>query len=219
MPFYAVANGRTPGIFLTWDECKTSVNGYKHAVYKKFDTIEAANLFLTSFQHLESKEKENMNIGPVDYYVYTDGACSNNGNICVFGKSSAVAGIGIYFGNNDSRNVSRRIEGKQTNNVAELTAIVEVYPIIEHDILNGVHVAIVSDSEYAIRCVTTYGKKCQNKDSIPNKELVKLAYELYKDISNVRFIHIEAHTGYTDIHSVGNANADRLATAAIRQIL
>ena len=81
--------------------------------------------------------------------VFTDGACRNNG------KPTACAGIGIYFGPNDGRNVSRRITGKQTNNVAELTAIIEVYTIIKQDILSGKEITIFSDSEYSIRCCTT----------------------------------------------------------------
>jgi ribonuclease HI len=86
-------------------------------------------------------------------YVYTDGACSNNG------KKNAKAGIGIYFGHDDPRNVSQRIEGKQTNNTAELGAILHVYTILEKDILSGKKIGIVTDSIYAIRCATTYGKK------------------------------------------------------------
>jgi len=50
---------------------------------------------------------------------------------------------------------------------------------------------------------------------IPNKELVKNAYEIYKDKSNIAFIHIKAHTKNTDIHSFGNENADTLANNAI----
>ena len=34
--------------------------------------------------------------------VFTDGACRNNG------KQNAIAGIGVYFGENDIRNVSRK---------------------------------------------------------------------------------------------------------------
>ena len=45
--------------------------------------------------------------------VFTDGACSNNG------RKNAKAGIGVYFGENDERNISKRITGKQTNNTAE----------------------------------------------------------------------------------------------------
>jgi len=74
-------------------------------------------------------------------------------------------------------------KGKQTNNIAELTAIIEVYSIIENDIIHGKKIEIVSDSEYALRCVSSYGEKCHKKYwnvDIPNKELVKTAYELYK---------------------------------------
>ena len=146
-----------------------------------------------------------------DYYVYTDGACSNNG------KATASAGIGIYFDKDDKRNVSQKVVGKQTNNVAELSAIIQTYGIIEADIISGKKIAIVTDSEYAIKCVTTYGLKCHNKNwlvDIPNKELVKLAYDMYKNKANITFIHIRAHTKNTDIHSLGNACADKLATSA-----
>ena len=144
-------------------------------------------------------------------YVYTDGACSNNG------KPSAVASIGIYIGPNDSRNVSRRITGKQTNNVAELTAIIEAYNIMKKDILSGKQITICSDSRYAIKCCTDYGKKCSadwDTLEIPNKDLVRHAYELFCDLDNVMFMYIKAHTGKTDVHSLGNAEADKLATSA-----
>lgn len=147
----------------------------------------------------------------MDYYVYTDGACINNG------KKNAKASIGIYFGENDSRNVSELIKGKQTNNTAELTAIIVVYSIIENDLKYGKKIGIVSDSEYAIRCVTSYGEKCDKKNwnvDIPNKELVKIAYTTYKN-QNIEFYHINSHTGKTDKHSIGNENADRLANLAL----
>ena len=32
---------------------------------------------------------------------------------------------------------------------------------------------------------------------------------------NLEFVHIRAHTGAQDIHSIGNDNADRLANEAI----
>jgi ribonuclease HI len=143
-------------------------------------------------------------------YVYTDGACSNNG------KPSAIASIGIYFGPNDSRNVARRITGKQTNNVAELTAIIEVYSILKTDILSGKQITICSDSRYAIKCCSDYGEKCSadwDTLDIPNKDLVRHAYELYGQLDNIKFMYIKAHTGKGDIHSLGNAEADKLATS------
>jgi len=205
MPLYAVANGRTIGIFSTWKECQTSVLGFPNARFKKFETKAEAEQFIQPT--LVTKECSDAD---VQDYVYTDGACSNNG------KRNALAGIGIFFGVGDSRNVSRRIEGKQTNNTAELTAILEAYALMEPELALGKRMTIVSDSEYAIRCVTSYGKKCEKQGwtEIPNLELVKSAYTLYKD-SPVQFIHIKAHTHCTDVHSRGNAYADKLATDSL----
>jgi ribonuclease HI len=214
MPYYAVANGNKIGIFDTWNDCYFSVYKYKNAIYKKFKTKEEADIFILDNSN-NSNNSNNNNIESIkyiDYYLYTDGSCINNG------KDNATAGIGIFFGINDYRNVSKKIEGKQTNNTAELLAIIETFPIIKNDILNKKNITIISDSEYAIKCATTYGEKHYNKNyisNIPNKELVKLIYETYKDISNVHFQHIKAHTNNNDIHSIGNMHADRLANQAI----
>jgi ribonuclease HI len=192
MSFYAVANGRTVGVFTTWASCNESVKGYKNALYKKFDTKEEAEQFI----------RPDILFNP-DYYVYTDGSCINNGRV------NAKAGIGIYFGPDDIRNVSKRIEGKQTNNRAELTALIEAYYIIEDDIKQGKLIAVMSDSLYAIRSLTSYG------EDIPNIDLVTLLQKLYHDKSNVKFFHVKAHTNKKDIHSVGNDGADRLANQSI----
>jgi ribonuclease HI len=207
MNFYAVANGRQIGVFLNWVECKESVLGYGGAMYKKFDTREKAEEFIETRGIIEMKSQST----EPDYYVYTDGACSNNG------KANARAGIGIFFAVDDPRNVSQSISGKQTNNAAELSAIIYTYSLIKDDISVGKRVTIVTDSEYCIKCLTTYGSKCSAQNwtkDIPNKDLVKLAYELYVDKTNIQFLHVAAHTGKTDPHSVGNDGADRLANKA-----
>jgi len=158
---------------------------------------------------IEKKEKDKKE------YIYTDGSCSNNGS------KQAKAGIGIYFGENDPRNISKRIEGKQTNNTAELSAIIETYHIIkkEKEKDKTKEFIIATDSEYAIKCATTYGEKCDKKkwsEEIPNKELVKTLFQLHKDNqTHVSIMHIRAHTNKTDIHSLGNANADRLANESL----
>jgi len=150
-----------------------------------------------------------------DYYVFTDGACSNNG------KPTAKAGIGVFFGPDDPRNISRPLDPgiKQTNNTAELTAIIQAYSVIQDDLENGKRVAICTDSEYAIRCATTYGRRCHAKgwkDDIPNKPLVQQIYTLYDTHkTSAQLVHIRAHTGQTDVFSIGNENADRLANLAI----
>jgi hypothetical protein len=86
-------------------------------------------------QNCFMKKKDNFKVEKIDStpsspkkYVYTDGACIHNG------KKYAKAGIGIFFGLGDKRNVSERISGKQTNNAAELEAILRVFKILEKEI-------------------------------------------------------------------------------------
>lgn len=43
---YAVKNGKKTGIFLTWEECRNSVEGYPGAEYKGFTSREEAEVYL-----------------------------------------------------------------------------------------------------------------------------------------------------------------------------
>lgn len=49
--------------------------------------------------------------------IYTDGACSNNGR-----TDGARAGIGVCWPNNESNNISEPLDGRQTNQRAEIKA-------------------------------------------------------------------------------------------------
>ena len=40
--FYAVKQGKNPGIYKTWDECKAQVEGFSGALYKGFSTRKEA---------------------------------------------------------------------------------------------------------------------------------------------------------------------------------
>jgi len=200
MSYYAVARGVKKGIYSNWDECKVNVEGFENPIFKKFDNLQEAKDFMDDYSKI---------------YVYTDGSCINNG------KPNAKAGIGIFFGMNDPRNVSRRVEGKQSNNTGELTAIIEAIKILHKEIKSDLAVVIVTDSEYAIKCAVSYGKKMASIDwkpkdkTIPNLELVKELYTITSNYKNISFMHIEAHTDKKDRHSFGNHNADLLANMAV----
>lgn len=167
-------------------------------------------------------KKDNFTVEKIDAppsapkkYVYTDGACIHNG------KKYAKAGIGIFFGIGDKRNVSERITGKQTNNAAELEAILRVFQILEKEIKKGEEYIIMTDSEYAIKCMGSYGYKLALKHwktdkPIPNFEKVKAGFTLFQNYPNVTLQHVRAHTGKKDMHSLGNEWADKLATASIQ---
>lgn len=43
--YYAVKKGKTPGVYLTWEDCKAQVDGFSGAVYKSFPTKAEAENF------------------------------------------------------------------------------------------------------------------------------------------------------------------------------
>lgn len=43
---YAVKKGHTIGLFYSWDDCKSAVEGFAGAVYKSFESAEEARAFL-----------------------------------------------------------------------------------------------------------------------------------------------------------------------------
>ena len=61
-------------------------------------------------------------------HVYTDGSCYGNG------AKESYGGIGIFFGQNDPRNVATPYMDKPTNNRAELAAIVKTLKILSKEI-------------------------------------------------------------------------------------
>ena len=89
--------------------------------------------------------------------IYTDGACSKNG------YAYAKAGIGVFFGDNDERNVSALVNSdyKQTNNVAELLAFIRAIKIVAND---GNKYIIYTDSEYVIKCATKFNSWLKKKE-------------------------------------------------------
>ena len=195
MPFYALYTGHIHNqIFTTWDECKQEI--HKKPKYKKFNTLEEAQRF--------------QKIGPFgtdedfDDYVYTDGSAINL-------QGEFYSGFGVYYG--DERDISVYL-GKNTNNVAELSAIQYALQYCDP----SKKTAIYSDSTYALLCCTSYGDKCLKKKwpDMPNRDLVRSTYELYQSKKDrVTLVHVSAHTLRNDQHSLGNKEADRLAKAAI----
>ncbi|KAF8831871.1 hypothetical protein HHX47_DHR1001286 [Lentinula edodes] len=144
--YYAVKKGRVADR----DECEEQVKGYPGAKYQKFVSKAQAEDYMGSvevspetvqpvrasndtdskskpFKSIPSKGKKRtfaemqtpLLIFEIDdsvepLVVYCDGACKGNG------KVGSVAGIGVWWGHNDSRNLAERCPGEQTNNRAEL---------------------------------------------------------------------------------------------------
>jgi ribonuclease HI len=153
-----------------------------------------------------------------DINIYTDGACPFNG------MKGATCGIGIHFcetNRNKLNNVSKLLlTDNPTNNYAELSAIDEAIKIIIDKNLTDKHINLYTDSKYSIDCITKWYKCWVKKDKLdrPNIEIIRSIYDNIQDL-NIDFIHVRAHTGKTDIHSIGNSRADSLATKCVHDYL
>lgn len=140
--------------------------------------------------------------------IWTDGACRSNG------KLAARAGVGVYFGNNDPRNLAERLPGeRQTNQRAELMALKRALEMCPYNR----NARIISDSNYAIKCVTEWfknwekngwknstGKVVDNRDII--EDVLKRIRERESCKSKSTFEWVKGHSD-----NAGNNAADILA--------
>jgi ribonuclease HI len=152
--------------------------------------------------------------------IYIDGSCIHNGS------PNAIAGYGVYFKADDERNEYARVVGKQTNNTGELTAFIRAVEKIQDELTKEPPVkkiSIYTDSEYVIKCAGAYGDRLFKNDwkttegkVPPNLKLLQRIREIYRPYKkHIALHHIKAHTGFDDEHSIGNAEADRLANLAV----
>lgn len=215
MKYYAVAKGRNTGVYNSWEECKCQVDGFSGSIFKSFKTLEQAKAFLklhiltTKRKRINLKRKRESSDSEEEIVpkkkrkiethveIFTDGGCTGNGT------RSACGGIGVYFGGNDSRNLSKKMNGVQTNNTAELSAIIEALRICLNYEEN---VEINTDSEYAIKGITGVNRIKKNSSLFKKIEaLLKLRR------GKTEFKKVQGHSGLKD----GNHYADLLATKAM----
>ena len=159
----------------------------------------------------------------MNFVIYTDGACTNNG------KQNSKGGIGLYC--QDQLHVSRQIKSsKITNNVCELTAILEALLWVETHMKDIESVEICTDSSYSIQCVTSWihGWKQNNwrtaaNKPVKNKRLIVTIYETLQRLQpqvKISFRYVSNHDHRVppedcqDQDWVGNYKADRLASQA-----
>ncbi|KAI9230643.1 MAG: ribonuclease H-like domain-containing protein, partial [Piptocephalis tieghemiana] len=136
--------------------------------------------------------------------VYTDGCALGNG------REGARAGIGVWFGPNDPRNVSKALEGKATNNRAEIMAVVELLEQTQDDVQD---MKIYTDSTYVRNAMTKWISQWRINgwiDSkgmpVKNQDLLRRLDTLLTAAKERKKLHIPGHRGYR-----GNEEADRLA--------
>ncbi|KAL4648982.1 ribonuclease H1 [Arapaima gigas] len=136
--------------------------------------------------------------------VYTDGCCTGNG------KHGARAGIGVYWGTDHPLNVAERLQGKQTNQRAELQAACRALEQARD--MNMKKLVLYTDSMFTINGVTKWTKnwkinnwKLKSGGPVIHRTEFEKLDKLNSELE-VIWLHIPGHAGYK-----GNEEADRLS--------
>jgi ribonuclease HI len=176
--FYVVWEGRSPGIYDSWEECKDQIDGFPGARYKAFPSQDAATEAFRgdSSEHIGVlKAIASYNPVAVNYSAFpeiildsiaVDAACSKNPGPVEYRGVDTKSGITLF-------KVGPLADG--TNNIGEFLAIVHALAMTAQQ---GVATPIYSDSRTALAWVRD--RKCKTTlKSTPNNakilELVKRA--------------------------------------------
>jgi len=117
----------------------------------------------------------------------------------------------VFWGDNDSRNLSERLPGDQTNNRAEIYAVIRALEVCKD---RERMLEIMTDSMYVINAHQSWCEKWERngwitvrKEPVKHKELFLRMTELVRARgSNVKMVFVRGHDG-----NYGNEQADQLA--------
>lgn len=198
MKYYAVKEGKEPGVYTTWDACSEQVAGYPGAIFKRFASLEDADAFINS--PTPSAKKTSSDVTDADGpYAYVDGSFNYATNTYGFG-GFLVVGDREYVlqgsGNDPARANIRNIAGELDGCMAAVRKAIE---------LRIPKLYIYYDYQ-GIESWATDGWKAKNKWTRAYRDYMSEAMK----IINIKFIKVAGHTGVA-----GNERADQLAKATV----
>jgi ribonuclease HI len=231
--FYAVAIGRTPGVYESWPECERQTKGFRGARFKSFPTKILAHAFIdeimgtsqvprcvdrdeeTEPQRPAKRQRMESQVSPtrVTINVHFDGGSRGNPGI-----AGAGANVVIITEREDGSVNTQTIQVRKyvgtnaTNNIAEyhglLSGLLEANRTVEQ--LNGtsnVRVRIQGDSDLIIKQMNGV-YQCKSPKLLPlHREAVLLATGM-KDSSLVEI-------SFDHVYREDNVVADALANEAM----
>ena len=121
--------------------------------------------------------------------IYVDGSSYYDG-------SKRLSGIGVFFGDNDKRNISRLINGTN-NNESEIIACIEGLKVIQG---KNYYVNIYTDSRLVVDGMNGICSLTKFSD------LFSELKELSNSFVSINWIHVNGHSGV-----YGNEKADELS--------
>lgn len=112
---YAVKQGHSTGIFKSWEECKTAIEGYSGAMYKSFESVEEAEAFLNDIDIVMNNDVlPRVEKGKV--VAFTDGSFdagkkAYGSGVCIFAPSDVYVEL-CNIGKNEKYIELRNVAGE-----------------------------------------------------------------------------------------------------------
>lgn len=197
--YYGVKVGKTPGVYLTWEECKSQVDGYSGATYKSFPTLAEAEKFAGVHRMNRATETAEPEFPPGGATAYVDGS---------YNAATGEYSCGVVF-----LYEGEEIQIAQKGESEELASMRNV----AGEIL-GAELAMRKAVEMGIPSLNIYhdyqgiASWCLGEWKT-NKEGTRAYKEYFDSVSQdlkVRFVKVKGHSGdkYNDL-------ADELAKSVI----
>lgn len=195
MKYYAVKEGKTPGVYTTWAACSEQVTGYPGAIFKHFSSLEDADAFLNGTTTKTSANKT----CPTGPYAYVDGSFNAKTNTYGFGGFLAIGDRECILQGSDSdpeRATMRNVAGEIDGCMAAVKKAIE---------LRIPKLSIYYDYQ-GIESWATGAWKAKNNWTRAYRDYMAEAMK----IIDIQFVKVAGHTGVE-----GNERADKLAKAAV----
>lgn len=200
--YYAVRVGKTPGIYLTWDDCKAMVDGYPGAKYKSFTTIQEAERFLEGVDYVKKADEEISQVLPQSNeqkaYAFVDGSYNSVTNVYGYGGFLIAGGekhILQGSGNEEGMSSMHNVAGEILGSMAAVEKAIEL----------GVSKLDIYYDYMGIEMWATGAWKRNKTGTIQYYDYM----QSIKDKIQISFVKVKGHSGIE-----GNEEADRLAKEA-----
>ena len=170
--FYVVWQGKKPGIYTTWKDCKAMIDGFAEAQYKSFPSFpEAKPAYNKEYKDVKGSSKSKKVLSAAEKEKYGE---PNLYSIAVDAASSGNPGKMEYRGVDTQTGKQLFHQGpfrQGTNNIGEFLALVHGLAYLKKKNSDRI---IYSDSRIAIGWVKK--KKCNTKltENAKNKDVYDL---------------------------------------------